>query len=214
MNDFHDSSLGAPDFMESGFIAPGTLLLSAPDLHDPNFMHAVVLMLAHDEDGALGLVVNRKLDATVAGILALAEGREFLDVPAGNSSLDDLPVSWGGPVGAESLQILRRAPQSRDGEGVLLTSEIMIGGGLENAVQLALSADVPELSVRFVLGYSGWGGGQLESELELRSWLPLAATADLVFSEQDDDAVWRAAVSRLGGGGPALAHLPPDPSWN
>ena len=214
MSDSQDSSSIASGFMESGFVVPGTLLLSAPNLHDPNFMHSVVLMLAHDDDGAVGLVVNRKLGATVGELLDRAQGIDSLGPPMGGSTLDHVTVNWGGPVGADNLQILRRASGPSDGECVLLTDEILIGGDLEDAVQLALAADVPDQLVRFVLGYSGWGGGQLESELELRSWLPLPSSADLVFSEQDDDAVWRAAVSRLEGGGPALAHLPPDPSWN
>lgn len=214
MNDSHDTSSVAPGFMESGFIVPGTLLLSAPSLHDPNFMHAVVLMLAHDEDGAVGLVVNRKLDTTVANLLVGIDGKDALDLPSDHAPLARVPAGWGGPVGAGNLQILRRASGDRDGDGVLLTDEILVGGRLESAVDLALSCETPDRLVRFVLGYSGWGSGQLEAELELRSWLPLPSTADLVFSEQDDDAVWRTAVSRLGGGGLALAHIPPDPSWN
>ncbi|MEM9799613.1 MAG: YqgE/AlgH family protein [Planctomycetota bacterium] len=191
-------------------VDPGTLLLSAPSLRDPNFMHTVVLMCQHDEDGAFGLVVNRTGETRVKAL--------FPDHPL-LSSLD-VPVRQGGPVGRDTLQILHRVPPrtAPDDEtalgGVELIDGLWIGGDLEEVARFTGVADDPDALVRFVVGYAGWGEGQLESEIRIGSWLPLPATPELVFSRDDPEAVWREAMSRLGGGGPSLAHLPPDPSWN
>lgn len=196
-------------------IAPGTLLLSAPDLQDPNFMHTVVLLLDHSEDGALGLIINRRM------------GQEVREVFPDHSLLRsvDLRLCEGGPVGTDTMQILHRGfrsqgagPEGAHSEvptmGMHVRSGIHVGGDLDEIANALESVEAPDEEVRFVVGYSGWGKSQLEAEIMTHSWLPLPATPDLIFSSGDAESVWRAAVGRLGGGGSSLAHLPPDTSWN
>ena len=192
-----------------GHLSPGTLLLSAPEMLDPNFMHAVVLMIHHDDDGAMGVVVNASMESRVGD--ALSEHPVLKDVGA--------PLWQGGPVGLDSLQVLHRHPPVDAGgltgvPGVDVGDGVRVGADLEWASQAVARAEADPGSIRFVVGYSGWAAGQLESEIATYSWLPLEPCAELVFGEGSRGAIWRRAVARLQGRGSSLAHLPPDPSWN
>lgn len=182
------------------------MLLSAPGLLDPNFMHTVVLMCQHDEDGAFGLVVNRAGEARVGDL--------FPDHPG----LHELKfrVRDGGPVAQDTLQVIHRfsGPLAASTGGLDVGDGIRIGADLESLMQQPGAGAALEDHARFVVGYSGWAAGQLDAEIETGSWLPLETTADLVFSNEGAEDVWRSAIRRLGGGGASLAHLPPDPTWN
>ncbi|QDV06398.1 hypothetical protein Poly30_19070 [Planctomycetes bacterium Poly30] len=223
----------------------GHLLLSAPSMQDPNFMHTVVLICQHDENGAFGMTVNRTSRAMIKDV--------FPESPVLGGL--DLPIRSGGPVSPNSLQILHRLPpgigvgelelesvedelsaamlEAEAGHGAGSGSDSDWGSplasmraGVEVAPGVRLGADLDQVAeflagqpdgdsfARFVVGYSGWGEGQLDAEMRMGSWLPVPATADLVFAEGTGESVWRAALARVPGGGESLAHLPPDPSWN
>lgn len=187
----------------SDHVEPGTLILSAPELRDPNFMHTVVLMIEHADEGAFGLVVNRALDARVR------------DAFPGHPVLGDvdLRLRGGGPVGLDSLQIVHRLEDPTVG-GREIAPGVRVGADLEAVAARLDDPAAMEPFVRFVVGYSGWGAGQLEAEIAEASWIPLPATPELVFADDLDEEVWRRALRRLEGDGPSLASLPPDPSWN
>lgn len=190
-------------------LAPGTLLLSAPEMLDPNFMHSVVLMVHHDDDGAMGVVVNSRMDSRVGD--ALPDHPVLRDLHA--------PLWQGGPVGLDSMQVLHRHPPSGDAEqggvpGVDVGDGVRVGADLDWASDVVSRGDGDPNRVRFVVGYSGWSPGQLEGEIKTYSWLPLEANASLVFGAGSREAIWRRAMARLEGGGAALGHLPPDTSWN
>lgn len=187
------------------YLSRGTLLLSAPEMLDPHFMHTVVLMIDHDDSGAMGAIVNRPLDATVADA--------FPHHPV-LSGLD-LRLREGGPVGQEMLQVLHRtAPSETLAPGIDLSDGVQLGADLDWVAARVAAGHAAEDQMRFLVGYSGWAPGQLENEIEDHSWLPLLPAADLVFSSGDPEAIWRAGMGRLSGEGPSLAFLPPDPSWN
>lgn len=193
------------------FLESGTLLLSAPGMQDPNFMHTAVLMCQHDGDGAYGVIVNRPGSARVNELF-----------PAHPILRDvELAVRSGGPVGLDTMQILHRleVAATPDGEeeapiGVDLGDGLFLGAQLDEVADLLRRTPDPDASVRFIVGYSGWAAGQLEEEVQEGSWLPLVGAHDLVFSAESPETVWRAAIGRLGAGGSGLAHLPPDPTWN
>lgn len=188
-------------------VDPGTLLLSAPELQDPNFMHTMVLMVEHAEEGAFGLVVNRPLDARVRD--AFPTHPILGDV--------DLRLRAGGPVALDTLQVVHRLPaESEHGppRGREVTPGVFVGGDVDVIARLVEHPAGMDEQVRFVVGYSGWGAGQLEREVEESSWIPLPATPDLVFATDAPEVVWRRALRRLDGEGASLADLPPDPSWN
>ena len=184
----------------------GTMLLSAPALLDPNFMHTVVLMCQHDDDGAFGLVVNRTTEARVGDLFP--DHQELKDL--------GLKVREGGPVARDTLQLIHRFSEELAGPtgGLDVGDGIRIGADLESLVRRPGAAGALEDHAHFVVGYAGWGAGQLDMEISTGSWLPLPTAADLVFADGAAEEVWRAAIRRLGGGGASLAHLPPDPTWN
>ena len=184
-------------------VAQGTLLAAGPDLLDPNFMHAVVLVAEHTEQGAYGLVLNRRARHSTRDVLTeeLALGRH------------PLPIWIGGPVSLDTLQILHRAPAELSG-GVEVADGVWIGAELESLGALAeASPERFERDVRLYLGYAGWGGGQLELELATGTWLPAPGGAQQVFSTRPEQ-LWREVVRSLGQSTEGLDQQPPDPSWN
>ena len=184
-------------------LAPGTLLLAAPSLLDPNFMHTVVLLVQHDDEGAFGFVVNRVTDATLGDLVP--EHPELGESP--------VKVHGGGPVGLDTLQVLHRTPRRLEG-GAPLGAGLFLGVGIDELAAFLAEEREPLRHVRLFVGYSGWGAGQLDDELASGSWIPRTLDPNLVFAEGPSEAVWRRALRGLGESGAGLASQPPDPTWN
>lgn len=184
-------------------VEAGSVLASAPDMLDPNFMHTVVLIVQHSSDGAYGLVINRPATITLDVLLS--------DHPI--LSRQRFPVFSGGPVGLDTLQFLHCAPEQVPG-GVELAPGLYLGGDLE-ALARYIAADFDEAArhVRMLLGYSGWSAKQLEAELAQGAWVPAALQPEWVF-QPDGAAVWRRVLRSLGQHTRGLEDLPPDVSWN
>jgi len=175
----------------------GQLLISGGGLYDPNFRHTVVLIGAHDANGAVGVVLNRPLEVTVhQAIPALAE----LTGP-------DDALFQGGPVAPDQAVLLIEAlnPGIPDvpvfGAVGFMTGEV--SADVRSAVRRA----------RVFLGHSGWGPGQLESELEADAWIVEPARADDVFTAEPS-ALWRFVLERKGHPFSNLARIPFDPRAN
>ena len=182
--------------------ARGTFLIAAPRLLDPNFMHAVVLLCAHGPEGSHGVVVNRPGAMTIADLESdhmLLEGRH-----------DRLWI--GGPVQAEALQILHRFGPGIPG-AMPIVEDVHYGADPVVLRSLMDKQEGGEDHIRFVLGYSGWGEGQLENELEEGSWVICKADPDLAF-DPNPKTVWQRTLRAMGGPFAALADEPPNPSWN
>ena len=189
--------------MERLVTEPGSLLAAAPDMLDPNFMHTVVLMCRHAEDGAYGLVINRPAAVTLD---VLAPAHPILKAQR-------FPIFAGGPVGLDTLQFLHRAEKRIPG-GVELGEGLFLGGDIDALAEyLAKEKSRARSKVRLLVGYSGWGAGQLETELATGSWLPAALKTEWIF-EKDTQATWRNVLRSLGSEASGLVDLPPDPSWN
>ena len=176
-----------------GSTAPG-LLIAPPPLTDPNFDRTVVLMAIHNDDGALGFVVNRAAPLTIGDLLVHAGYREELRRHRG-------PVYLGGPVQPSSGWVLRIDPDAAAGDGVIRVDDrIRVSSSradLDALVRL-LEADVTDPLRRMVLlGYSGWAPGQLDGELAAGAWLPVPLDEDIVF-DPDVDAKWEKAYAKLG----------------
>ncbi|MEW6073860.1 MAG: YqgE/AlgH family protein [Planctomycetota bacterium] len=184
-------------------VGAGTLLAAWPDLLDPNFMHSVVAICQHSTEGAYGVVVNRATKLKIRDLLS--------DHPVLGGL--DFPVHLGGPVDHSTVQFLHTVPDRIPG-GFCLDGTLWLGGELEAAARfLAAEGAKAERSLRVFLGYSGWGAGQLEAELQAGSWLPAPLSLDAVFGEVGE-ATWRRVVRSVGKEGQALERLPPDVSWN
>jgi putative transcriptional regulator len=163
-------------------------LLVAMDLVlDPNFRRSVVLVLEHEVDqGALGLIVNRASDLSMA---QLCENLEM-------SWLGDLDAcaDWGGPVGENQGWVLLDDEAARGLDVVTLTPGLH---WTRSQDALRRVAEVPELRARVFLGYAGWAPGQLEREIAEGSWLVVPVDPALVF-EESHERVWEQAVRSLG----------------
>lgn len=183
-------------------VAPGTFLVAGPDLLDPNFMHAVVLMCQHSDQGAIGLIVNRKLPQTTA--------EAFPDHPLLGAV--DLPIFQGGPVELDSMQFVHRVPDEIP-DSMPLSSGLWWGRADAVAAYLERAGQDAVRTVRLFVGYAGWGAGQLEGELISGTWLPAAGSAALVF-DSERESLWRDVLHSLGDAAEGLSDQPPDPSWN
>ena len=147
----------------------GQFLIAAASLDDPNFSRAVVLVLRHDADGALGVVVNRPLDVTVR-----AACEQVLGV---DCDLDG-PLHHGGPCEAVMMVLYPDAAAPTDGDdhlvldGLGFTSDKDV---IEGLLRQGWADD--GVGPKVIVGYSGWGQGQLEAEMRTGSWLTVPATA-------------------------------------
>lgn len=185
-------------------VESGSLLAAAPDMLDPNFMHSVVLIIQHTHEGAYGLVINRPSPITVNLL--------FSEHPV--LSKQRFPVHSGGPVGLDTLQFLHTVPELIPG-GTELAPGLHLGGDLDALAELiAADPDRAADCVRLLLGYSGWGAGQLEEELVRGSWVPAPLAEVGWIFQGDPQGVWRRVIRSLGGHARGLEDLPPDPSWN
>ena len=182
----------------------GQLLIAGPTLQDPNFVRTVVLVGEHNEEGALGVVLNRPSDTTVG------EAVPDLEELTG----DEDPVYVGGPVQPSAVLVLAEylipaeAPQLVTGDvGFLAIDD-------EDESSPPASVDGTSLArARVFAGYAGWGPGQLEDELERDDWIIVDAQADDVFDE-DATTLWSRVLDRQGGHLRLVARMPLDPSTN
>ena len=174
-------------------LAP-SLLLSMPQLIDPNFNRTVVLLCKHNEEGALGLVVNRPLITT---------GRVTVNLDPPVSTDRELQVWIGGPVEPQRTWILvGQEPDAHEAlSGMRIADKLYLSTSPD--LQLRLLEPVPPSLARLIVGYSGWGPGQLEAELQASAWLITDVDRDLVFGTPAD-LMWETAIRRLGADPAAL----------
>lgn len=191
----------------------GRLLVAAPALADPNFDRAVVLLLDHDEEGSLGVVLNRPTPVGVADILASW---------AGLTGEPDV-VFQGGPVSLDSALGVAVIPGD---EGPSPNSRLRSNGGdpvgfrrVYGAIGLVDLEAPPELlaaalgSLRIFAGYAGWGPGQLEAELSEGAWYVVESEPGDVSSPRPE-GLWRAVLRRQRSELAMVATYPDDPSLN
>jgi putative transcriptional regulator len=179
----------------------GRLLVATPALRDPNFERTVVLLVAHEDGGALGVVLNRATEVAVTEVLG----------PWGTLANDPAVVFEGGPVQPEAAICLARA-RPEAGEMVGFNRVAGVVGTVD------LSADPEQLrpgivGVRVFAGYAGWSPGQLEAEIATGSWFVFDALPGDAFAGRPDD-LWSMVLRRQGGLMAAVAHFPADPTLN
>ncbi|HLH13836.1 MAG TPA: YqgE/AlgH family protein [Solirubrobacteraceae bacterium] len=176
----------------------GQLLLAAPTLQDPNFMRTVVLIGTHDEQGAMGVVLNRPSTATVG------EAVPQLGALVG----DGETVYVGGPVQRSAVVFLAEFLEPSLA-GVLVLGRIGFPAPDTSVEQLAQAT----ARTRVFAGHAGWSGGQLDSEVAEGDWIAHPAQPEDVFTEEPE-RLWASVLERKGGSYALLARMPPDPSVN
>jgi putative transcriptional regulator len=178
----------------------GHFLVASPRLADPNFFRSVVLMVQHDADGAMGVVLNRQSSSTIANLWNLLSET---DCPSQE------PVFIGGPVSGPMIAL--------HSDEELAECEVVPGvyfaADQDSVVEIVTE---PQGPFRLFVGYSGWSAGQLEDELVAGGWLTDAATRDDVFSDHAD--LWNRIARRIGLEilAPTIKNvrIPDDPSVN
>ena len=173
----------------------GSLLLAHPGMHDPNFRRTVVLLSAHSDDGAMGLVMNRPLRKHLADLNA-----EFAASP-----LAAIPVYQGGPVQTEQLLLAAWQPDPLGGG-----FKLYFGIDLDKAKALQEESGV---HLRAFLGYSGWTKGQLENELRQHTWVVSPVNAELL-EREDGQGLWRTILGKLSPEWKLLAGEPDELELN
>jgi len=164
-------------------------LLAMPQIQDPFFQRSVVLLLAHEDEGSLGFIVNRFTDAKVADVLTGMELEWKGDAA--------LRANFGGPVQPQIGSVLYD-PGETEAAAVEKGTEVVHGIGLtQNSSDLAKLGANPPKHFRLVLGYAGWSAGQLLDEIERNDWIIAPVEPRLVFGE-DAMAVWKEALATVG----------------
>jgi putative transcriptional regulator len=166
----------------------GRFLVAAPSMPDERFQKSVVFVCKHDDDGALGIIVNNKVDDLPLGQVYKQLGIEVPSVSA------ERPVLFGGPVETSRGLVLHSADYKRD-------ETLVIDGGIALTASLEILKDMAggtgPKRAWLALGHSGWAPGQLDREMQDNAWLVVDAGPDLVF-DADFDAKWQRALDRLG----------------
>jgi putative transcriptional regulator len=175
----------------------GKLLIASPALADPNFARAVVLITEHNDEGAMGVVLNRPSETAVGEVAAELEGLAA-----------DEPVFIGGPVQPQALVVLAEFNDPEAAAWIVAADVGFVSAetdqeDLERAIRRG----------RVYAGYSGWGAGQLESELAEDAWIVEPPMPAELFPD-DPLALWQDVLARKGGQFALIARMPDDPSLN
>ncbi len=177
-----------PDFLT------GNLLVAMPQMQDPRFARTVIYMCVHNEEGAMGLVVNRLVES-----VTFPELLEQLDIGP-ESKPDDIRVHFGGPVESGRGFVLHSADYKQGGT-VIVNDTIALTATVDILKAIAKGAG-PQRAL-LALGYAGWGPGQLDMEIQQNVWFHAPADEALIF-DADLDSKWERAAAKIG---IALSHL-------
>ncbi|HET6204117.1 MAG TPA: YqgE/AlgH family protein [Planctomycetota bacterium] len=177
---------------------PGSLLLAAPHLSDPNFRRTAVLLCDHTGKGAFGFVLNRPAGRSL---------EDVLPVPNHFPERND-PVYLGGPVGLDSMTVFHQESDLTGSREVL--PGVFIGGEVEELARVVALRKTPPSDLRFLIGYSGWGEGQLLNEVRENAWVVCPCRPQWVF-DPDPETLWQRALRTIGA---FLRHFPDEPQAN
>jgi putative transcriptional regulator len=176
----------------------GKLLIASPGLIDPNFSRTVVLITEHNEDGAMGIVLNRPSETTVGQVVP----------QLGEVAGEDSPIWVGGPVQPTALVVLAEFTDL-DAAAWIVTADV---GFVSAELETGDLADTIRRG-RVYAGYSGWGAGQLDAEMETDSWIVEPPLPAELFPD-DPNSLWSDVLARKGGQYALIARMPDDPSVN
>ena len=185
--------------MQPADLGAGKLLVASRDLPDPNFAKTVVLLVQYDEDGVVGLILNRRSTVPISRVLDNLDGAK--DRPD--------PVYAGGPVGKTVLALLRSRSKPDDARRVIEDIYLV---STKELLQKSFAAAIEFSMLHVYLGYSGWTAPQLEHEVDLGAWYIFRGDAAAVF-DSDPDSLWsrliRETELRIAGGRRSPSAVPP-----
>jgi len=165
------------------------MLIAMPSMVDSNFTGSVTLLCQHSEEGAIGITINRLSNFTLGEIFSQ------LHIDCGNDTIRKLPVLEGGPVAPDRGFVLHSPLQGYE-SSMEVGQEIMVTTSRDVLADIAAGSGPDKYVV--ALGYAGWGGGQLESEMLANAWLSVSADTDIVFDlplpSRFDEALGRLGI--------------------
>jgi len=164
------------------------MLIAMPSMADPNFAHSVTLMCQHNEEGAIGITINRLSGFTLGEIL------QQLDIPCEREEISSIPVLEGGPVSPDHGFVLH-PPEEGFESSIRINDDIMVTTSRD--ILTAIAAGKGPRQFLVALGYAGWGNGQLESEMRQNAWLSVRADKAILF-DSPLQSRWEKAVGKLG----------------
>jgi putative transcriptional regulator len=180
--------------------AKGRLLISEPFLNDPNFKRSVILLAEHEDTATIGFVLNQRSNLLLKDLIPDLE-------------FADYPVYIGGPVGVDTIHFIHRCYDKMN-DGLEIAKDVYWGGNFETLKVLIANGNLAVDEVKFFIGYSGWGEGQLDAEVEENTWIVSTQYhPDVLFSGNEEE-VWREVIVNLG---PKYAHVvnfPQNPNLN
>ena len=176
------------DISQDGSYVTGQLLIAMPGMRDERFAKSVIYMCAHTEEGAMGLVLNQRLDS-----LTFAELISQLELDEKDISMN-VPVHFGGPVESGRGFVLHTSDYQQDA-----TLEVVNGVALTATVDIlkAIAEGKGPQKSLLALGYAGWGPGQLDMEIKANGWLQVPSDSEIIF-DIEPDTKWDRAIQRLG----------------
>ena len=166
----------------------GQLIIAMPTMSDPRFARTVIYMCVHNDEGAMGLVVNKlRDDVTFADLLEQLEIKSLGVAPT-------IPIHVGGPVESGRGFVLHSTDYHKEGTN-------MVGETIGLTATIEILRDIAEgqgpRKALLALGYAGWGAGQLDSEIQRNGWLHVPADDALVF-DSDFDTKWERSIAKIG----------------
>ncbi len=181
-------------------IKVGTLLLAEPFLEDPHFRRSVVLICERNKDGSLGFILNKPVGMNICNLLS--------SFPEFNSE-----VYYGGPVQTDTIHYLHS-------KGDLITDSVEIdkglfwGGNFEEVKFCVENGLITPFDIKFFIGYSGWGEGQLDEEMSYNNWILGAVDRNYIFNSHGDAKnLWAKVLENEGDVYGVIAQMP-LPNWN
>ncbi|MEJ7627673.1 MAG: YqgE/AlgH family protein [Ferruginibacter sp.] len=177
----------------------GILLIADPFLKDSNFRRSVILMCRHSEEGSFGFVLNQLYEHSLGNLISDLDGFE-------------LPVFKGGPVQMDTVHYIHQYPHLLP-DSQLIAENIYWGGDFDIVKKLIKNKEIDTDKIKFFIGYSGWGTGQLDTELTEKSWLTTTSNRNIVFNTPLPD-IWKAGLRHLGGKYEMMINFPIDPQLN
>jgi putative transcriptional regulator len=164
------------------------MLIAMPAMADPNFSRSVTLMCQHNEEGAIGITINRLSGFTLGDIL------QQLEINCEHEAISSMKVLDGGPVSPDHGFVLH-PPQEGFESSIKINEDIMVTTSRDILAAIATGNGPRQFLV--ALGYAGWGNGQLESEMRANAWLSVPADKAILFDSPLQNR-WEQAVSKLG----------------
>lgn len=177
----------------------GDLLLSEPFMADEIFQRAVIYLCDHNDEGSFGFILNQTIE---------------VDVNLLNSSFPEMEVrvGYGGPVDRDQMFFIHSHKELRD--AIDIDRDVYLGGNYQALLDKLHSKEMGVSDIRFFIGYTGWGPGQLEEELQSGSWVVTKPPKGISVLESKDDELWKRVMQKTGKKNKMMSEYPLNPSDN